>query len=241
MSWQDRRRPRIHYRRPPPPQPPLNDDPRTTTWPRRLLERFWTLWALKAVGTAAFMVLFFQAYFWVLHDPRSTPWVVPLLPPDQWITVQPLALYPYGWLWVYVSLAPALLPDFRSLARYGAWVGLMCVLCLLVFWFWPTQTPAFDVDWSAHPQLAFLKGVDASANALPSLHVATALHAACWLDRLLREVRAPDWTRWASALQCIAIVWSTMAIRQHVMLDVIAGAAVGAFFAHLSMRRLAPA
>src|SRR5690606_32652297 len=110
-----------------------------------------------------------------------------------------------------------------------------------IFWAWPTQTPSFGVDWAAYPQLAFLKGIDAASNACPSLHVAAAVHAACWLHRHLREMGAPAWTRWFSALQCAAIVWATMAIRQHVFIDVISGAAVGLLFAWLSMRWERPA
>jgi membrane-associated phospholipid phosphatase len=215
--------------------------PLQPTWTRRLAERFLSLWLLKAVGTSAFMVLFFHAYFWVLSNPSQAPWVVPLLPPDHWVPFEPLALYAYGWLWVYVSLAPGLIGRWLALARYGAWAALMCAVCLLIFWLWPTQTPGFDIDWSVHPQLAFLKGIDAAANACPSLHVAAALHAACWLHRQLGELGAPAWTRWLSGLQCAAIVWSTMAIRQHVFIDVIAGAAVGLLFAWLSMRRERPA
>lgn len=206
-------------------------------WTRRLSQRFVTLWYLKALGTAGFMVLFFQAYFWVLRNPSTTPLTVPLLAPDHWVPLTPEALYAYGWLWVFVSLPPALLGDLRSLLRYGAWVAAMCISCLLIFWWWPTQTPAFDIDWSAHPELAFLKGIDAAGNACPSLHVAAALHAAGWLLRELRLLGAPAWVHGLTGLQAGAIVWSTMAIRQHVAIDVICGAAVGLLFLWLSMPR----
>lgn len=205
-------------------------------WTRALARCFFALWPLKAVGTTAFMVLFFHAYFWVLKNPSGEALELPLLAPDRWVGFEPWAIYAYGWLWVYVSVAPGLLDGWRSLLRYGAWVALMCALCLAIFWLWPTRTPVFDVDWSAYPRLAFLKGIDASSNACPSLHVAAALHAACWLHWRLRGLGAPAWTRWASALQCVAIVWSTMAIRQHVFIDVLAGAGVGLLFAWLSIR-----
>lgn len=215
--------------------------PPAPAWTRALARCFIALWPLKAVGTTAFMVLFFNAYFWVLKNPSGEPLELPLLAPDRWVAFEPLAIYAYGWLWVYVSVAPGLLDHWRSLVRYGAWVAAMCALCLAIFWLWPTRTPVFDIDWSAYPQLAFLKGIDASSNACPSLHVAAALHAACWLHWRLRALGAPAWTRWASALQCLAIVWSTMAIRQHVFIDVAAGAAVGLLFAWLSIRSQAAA
>jgi membrane-associated phospholipid phosphatase len=207
------------------------------TWPRQLLARFVTLWYLKAFGTMAFMVLFFQGYFWVLHNPIAEPFMVPTLAVDDWVPFTPGAFAAYVSLWVYVSLAPALMPNLRELLRYGLWIAALCAFCLALFWVAPTQTPVTDIDWSQHPQLAFLKGLDASGNACPSLHVGSAVFSAFWFQRIFRQTGAPALLRWLSVLHCVVIVWSTMAIRQHVFLDVLAGALVGWAFAHLSLRQ----
>jgi membrane-associated phospholipid phosphatase len=210
-------------------------------WARQLLSRFVTLWYLKALGTMAFMVLFFQGYFWVLQHPLGTPFMMPALAVDDWVPFMPGAFYAYISLWVYVSLPPALMPDLRELIRYGLWVGALCVFCLVLFWVAPTQTPMTDIDWSQHPQLAFLKGLDASGNACPSLHVGSAVFSALWLQRVFVRTGAPRVLRGLSVLHCVVIVWSTMAIRQHVFLDVLAGALVGWAFAHLALRQGAAA
>ena len=81
-----------------------------------------------------------------------------------------------------------------------------------------------------------LQGVDAAGNACPSLHVATALFTALWLQRLLLALAVPRWLRVANALWLLLIVYSTLAIKQHVVLDALAGAALGALFAWASMR-----
>ncbi len=211
--------------------------PSERAWPRQLLARFVTLWYLKAAGTTAFMVLFFMSYFWVLRNPSREPWTVPTLAIDTWVPFTPGAFAAYVSLWVYVSLPSALMPNFRELLRYGLWTGALCGSCLLVFWFLPTQAPMPDIDWSLHPQLAFMKGLDASGNACPSLHVGSAVYTAFWLRRIFSEVQAPPVLNLLSVLQCAVIVWSTMAIRQHVFLDVVAGALVGWVFAWLSLRR----
>lgn len=215
--------------------------PSDRAWPGQLLARFVTLWYLKAVGTTVFMVLFFQGYFWVLHHPTRAPWPVPTLAIDDWVPFTPAGFAAYVSLWVYVSLPSALLPNFRELLRYGLWTAALCASCLLVFWLLPTQAPVPDIDWSLHPQLAFMKGLDASGNACPSLHVASAVYTAFWLRRIFSEVGAPATLHVLSVLQCVVIVWSTMAIRQHVFLDVLAGALVGGLFAWLSLRRPAAA
>ncbi|MDP3251228.1 MAG: phosphatase PAP2 family protein [Hydrogenophaga sp.] len=215
--------------------------PSDRAWPRQLLARFVTLWYLKAVGTTVFMVLFFQGYFWVLHHPAREPWPVPTLPIDDWVPFTPAGFAAYVSLWVYVSLPSALQPNFRELLRYGLWTAALCSSCLLVFWQLPTLAPVPDIDWSLYPQLAFMKGLDASGNALPSLHVGSAVYTAFWLRRIFSQVGAPSALHVLSVLQCVVIVWSTMAIRQHVFLDVLAGALVGWLFAWLSLRRPAPA
>ena len=81
-----------------------------------------------------------------------------------------------------------------------------------------------------------IKDIDFSGNACPSLHVASAVFSALWLDRVFRMVTAPLLLRVVSALHCLAILWSTVATRQHVVLDVLAGAVVGIIFALLSLR-----
>ena len=133
-------------------------------------------------------------------------------------------------------MPPALLGNLRALLHYSLWVAAMCTSCLLFFWFLPTQTPAFDIDWSLYPSMSTIKSMDAAGNAFPSLHVASAVFSALWLDRLFAHIRSPPILRWISLALCIAIAWSTIASRQHVTLDVLAGAAVGLAFALGSLR-----
>jgi membrane-associated phospholipid phosphatase len=94
----------------------------------------------------------------------------------------------------------------------------------------------FTVDLKQHPAFAVLQGVDGPGNACPSLHVATAAFTAVWIDHLLRHIGAPAALRWISLGWFVAIAYSTLAVKQHVLLDVIAGLALGLLFAVLSLR-----
>ena len=209
-------------------------------WARRL-GRLWRHHpVLKTLGVCAFTALFFQGYFYLLSHPRQPPALMPLTAPDRWIAPQPLALWPYLSLWIYVGIAPALMPSLRALLAYGAWAAALCAAGLACFWAWPTAVP-----WSAqqlapaldgHAGFALLRGVDAAGNACPSLHVGTAVFSAVWLDRVLQAVGAPLRLRLVNAGWVALIAWSTVATRQHVALDVAAGAALGAAFAALSLR-----
>lgn len=207
-------------------------------WFRLIGQRILCLWWLKGSGTMLFMALFFWGYFAVLRYPLSTPTVMPQIWLDQAISFTPAAYPAYVWLWVYASLPPAFLKEFRFLWRYGVWIAALCLICLGIFWALPTAVPPSGIDWSIYPQMALIKSVDASGNACPSLHVAAAVFSALWMDRVFRNVRAPAWMLMFNAAQCAAILWSTVAIRQHVVLDVLAGIAIGAAFGVLSLRQV---
>lgn len=184
------------------------------------------------------MALFFWCYFWILEHPINTAVVMPEIWLDHWIPFTPSAYPVYLSLWGYVFLAPALLGNLRALVGFGVWVGAMCFLCLGIFWWLPTQTPTFPIDWSQYPGLALIKGVDGAGNACPSLHVASAVFSACWLHRILAQLRSPVVLRWVSVVHCMAIIWSTMATLQHVALDVFAGLFVGLVFATASLAQI---
>jgi membrane-associated phospholipid phosphatase len=91
--------------------------------------------------------------------------------------------------------------------------------------------PDADVDWSRHPSVAFLKSVDAAGNACPSMHVAFAVLSALWMQRLLSRMGAPRALQAVNGLWCLTILYSTLAIKQHVALDLYAGALLGAAIA----------
>lgn len=208
------------------------------SWWLRVWQRVCYLTWIKAVGTCAFMVVFFWAYFALLEHPRHPPFVMPEIALDRWVAFTPGAFPVYLSLWVYVSLPSAFIGNPRALAGFGIGMTGLCLLCLALFWAWPTQTPPFAIDWGRYPGLDLLKGVDASGNACPSLHVASAVFAACWMHRLLRQLGSPGWALALNWAQALAIGWSTLATRQHVALDALAGAALGFAFAALSLARV---
>jgi membrane-associated phospholipid phosphatase len=192
---------------------------------------------LKSIGTMLFISLFFGAYFYLLKAPPYPATVMPITLLDHLIGFQPLALPLYISLWVYVSLPPALLATRRELYGYAMAMAGTCLAGLIVFYFWPTAVPAADIDWAQYPDVAFLKSLDASGNACPSLHVATAVFSGVWLHHLLRRFGAPLWIVIFNWVWCIGIVYSALATRQHVAVDVLAGLVLGALAATLSLRQ----
>jgi len=205
--------------------------PPEVDWIREAVARMRAWWWAKMFGTALGMAGFFLAYFWLLRHPQYPVTVMPLVPGDRLIGFQPALLPVYLSLWLYVSLAPALLRDGRELASYAMAAVALGAIGLGIFFFWPTAVPVADVEWSRHPGFAFLKAADAAGNACPSLHVAFAVFSACWIGRALGEVGAGRVPRALNWLWCAGILYSTVAVRQHVVLDVLAGAGLGAIIA----------
>ena len=192
---------------------------------------------LKSIGTTVFISVFFFAYFHVLRHPAYPTTVMPVIWLDRLISFEPLALPAYLSLWLYVSLLPAFFATRPELYRYGLAMTLMCVFGLSIFYFWPTAAPAPDIDWTQYPEMDFLKNIDASGNALPSLHVATAVFSGIWFHHLLRRFGGPLWILMLNWTWCIAIIYSTLAVRQHVTVDVAAGLVLGGVAAWLSLHR----
>jgi membrane-associated phospholipid phosphatase len=191
---------------------------------------------LKLVGVTAFTWLFFIGYFHLLQHPMQPVMVMPLTALDHLIPFQPQALFAYLSLWVYVGTAPGMQLRFTELLVYGLWVGALCLTGLACFYFWPTQVPPLAIDVSGFPGFATLQGVDAAGNACPSMHVAVAMFTVIRLEDVLRRAGAPTWLRLVNRAWFIAIVLSTLMIKQHVVLDVLAGALLGVAFALPSLR-----
>ena len=207
-----------------------------TPWYARAMEAFSKHLLLKALGTPFFIAVFFGAYFYLLKHPAYPISIVPTIWLDRVIGFEPRALLLYLSLWVYVSLPPALLATRRELFRYAAWMAATCLIGLLVFYFWPTAVPIPDIDWALYPEVHFLKNIDAAGNAFPSLHVATAVFSGLWLQHLLRRFGGPTWMLVLNALWGTGIIYSTIATRQHVAVDVLAGLVLGGVAAYLSLR-----
>ncbi len=200
---------------------------------RRVLRHFW----FKALGTTAYTWVFFIAYFRLLRHPSGAVTVMPLTPIDRWIAFEPWALPIYLSLWLYVSLPVALMQRRRDIVAFGLRIAVPCLLGLAVFALLPSALPPTHQDWALHPAVAWLKRTDSAGNACPSLHVACAVFAGYWLHRLLGELAAPALLRWLNWLWCAAIVYSTIAVRQHVAVDVAAGALLGGASAWLTRPR----
>jgi membrane-associated phospholipid phosphatase len=208
-------------------------------WARQMAQRLREHLPLKVFATTVAISVFMVIYFILLRHPLFPVTLIPLTFLDRSIGFAPWSLVPYVSLWFYISSVPMLLAARRETLLYLSSVVLLAAVGFGIFLFWPTAVPATDLDWTRYPSVAFLKAVDATGNACPSLHVAYAVLTALWLGRLLQGLGAPRWLHLASWAWCLAIAYSTLATKQHVAIDLMAGTLLGAVLAavHLHFDR----
>lgn len=188
-----------------------------------LLAHCWT----KTFGITGFMLVFFYGYFYLLRHPAFPVHRIPNTWLDDIVSFQPAALPIYLSLWLYVSLPPGLMLTRKDILAYGARIAALCLVGFAVFYFWPNAISSANIDWEKYPSVNFLKGIDTAGNAFPSLHVATAVFSALWLHWRFKRLQLGFSVQCVNAIWCIAIAYSTLAIKQHVALDVLAGATLG--------------
>ncbi len=204
-------------------------------WARELRRRARNNLVVTIVGTTVLTGLFFVGYFYVQNCPLRAATVMPLTRLDRLIPFQPWALLGYISLWVYIGAGPGLQPSRAALARYVLWMCALCLTGLLIFYLWPTRTPALQLATTDFPGIALLHGVDRAGNACPSLHVAAASFTLVRVATVLRSVHTPPWLHGLNIIWFTLIVYATLAIKQHVAWDVVAGMLLGLTFAWLSL------
>jgi membrane-associated phospholipid phosphatase len=196
-------------------------------WLEDVGRRVRSRWLAKSLGTTAAITAFMIAYFILLRHPQFAVTIIPPTALDRWVTFTPWAVVPYASLWLYISLAPALIAE-RETAPYLASAGALAFIGLAVFLFFPTAIIEPGINWARYPSVSFLKSLDAAGNACPSLHVAFSVLTALWLHRILMRINAPALARIGNWSWAALIIWSTLAIKQHLAIDMEAGAALGA-------------
>ncbi|HEY7402690.1 MAG TPA: fatty acid desaturase [Candidatus Angelobacter sp.] len=163
-------------------------------------------------------------YFWLEHHTFFSVHVVQPGAVDRFLPFVPFAVWIYISLYIQLSLPLLLGCDAVRLRRmiFGfAWIS---IVSNLIFLFWPTAIPASSSVASNLP-LRLVQLADTSGNALPSLHASLAIYCALCSAALLKSKRL----RVSLWIWTILILASTLLIKRHQLVDIIAGSSMGAF------------
>ena len=153
-------------------------------------------------------------------------------PLDDLIPFNELFLIPYlGWfvlyLWIHVYL---LLKDIPAFRRFMYFLYLTYIPTLIFYAVYPTCQNLRPESFARENILTWIMGLfyqmDTSTNVCPSLHVvgSMAIAFAVWDTPGLKK----PLIRWGVTALCVLISISTVFVKQHSVVDVIAGAALSA-------------
>ena len=201
-----------------------------SSWKTALAVRARHLFWLKTAGVTAVTFAFLAGYFYLLQYPISTPTMMPLTVIDAAIPLQPPMMLAYLSLWLYVGVGPGLELRLRDLLAYAAWMSAMCASALLIFLLYPTQVPVAAPASMDFFGFELIRGIDTAANAFPSMHVAAAVFTVVRIDETLQRIVAPAGLRVVNALWCACILYSTLAVKQHVVVDILGGILLALIF-----------
>ena len=135
-------------------------------------------------------------------------------------------------VWIYCSifllmpLAPLLMRRRRQLLCYAIGILLIEFTAFVIFFFRPTYCPRPDASRTI-AAYRLLISVDAPLNAFPSLHAAFAVFSGFCVVQVFSELQFHRLWRAAAVLWTALILLGTLLTKQHTLLDIVAGAALG--------------
>ncbi|MGH8529061.1 MAG: phosphatase PAP2 family protein [Nevskiales bacterium] len=180
------------------------------------------LW--KRLLTAVLVFVYFElGYTWAAKGHFAEELFFAHTPVDDWIPLIPvfIVFYMLGYLFVF---APVVMFEQTKDYYWGVCLSIVILsTAFLIFKNFPVYMhKPYATGTDAFSRLTYLtQAGDFQVNNFPSLHVA--LNVYCWLLLFLRYGRRMLWLIWAPIL----IVASTVLVKQHLVLDVIGGLALG--------------
>jgi hypothetical protein len=179
-------------------------------------------WRLKLLLFIAINAVFWTGYQWLSRHALFPLRTVPITWLDRAVPFQPAL-----WSWVYLSqflftgTLPLLLVTRADIRRYVISIAVMSITSFAVFLFFPTEGPRSSAI-SDHAAMQWITRADGPLNALPSLHAAfiVCMGLLAWRMFGLRVVTVV--VIWGGA-----VFYSTLATKQHYVLDLLAGGTLG--------------
>ncbi|EDY20940.1 phosphoesterase PA-phosphatase related [Chthoniobacter flavus Ellin428] len=188
---------------------------------RLRIEWRWKLWLTVALNLV----------FWGGYELFGRHAFFPLRPvPMTWLD-RHIPFQPSPWGWIYLSqfsftaVVPWLLTTRDGIRRYVAGFVIMMVVSFLIYLFLPTIAPWPADGGSTVPMYIILHG-SGPMNAIPSLHAAFLIYMGALAWRMFGRV-TPFWVILVAIVWGGAILYSTIATRQHYALDLAAGMVLG--------------
>ena len=191
-----------------------------------MIARLKAEWRLKLVLLVVFNSVFWSGYQVLSRHAFFPMRAVPLTLLDHTVPFQP-----EPWAWVYLSqfvftgALPLLLTTREAIRRYSVSLVVMSAVGFAVFFFFPTPGPR-PMEVGGNLAMKWIAAGDGTMNAFPSLHAAFIICMSVLAWRMFGRAH-PLRVVVVAAFLGGAILFSTLATKQHYVLDLLAGAALG--------------
>jgi membrane-associated phospholipid phosphatase len=184
-------------------------------------------WPLKLLLLVSLNAFVSGLYFYNQHHVARPVHEMGLTFLDRAVPFRSCFVLLYESLYVMMPIAPFLMARKRPLLKYGAGIALLGTVANCFFHFLPTACPRPSSEGTCAPY-KMLVSVERPLNACPSLHAAMAVYTALGFEIVFRELGLSRWWRLPVWAWSAAILYATMATKQHVVWDLAAGSALGA-------------
>lgn len=175
----------------------------------------------------------YQLYFWTQRNNLQRRAMCLKTSLDDWIPFWPRWVWAYSFLY-YVMIGLTVI-SIRDLAHgvHLIFGGLILLSSgALIFYLYPTNVPEsyrhFQIDNLSTRYLAFIQSMDNNRNAFPSMHCAIATYIG------LAIVSLPTIGPWLGYGYIAIIALSCVVVKQHVIIDTLAGIGLGAVVFYLN-------
>ena len=175
----------------------------------------------------------YQLYFWAQRNYLQRHAKCMKIPLDDRIPFWPRWVWAYSFLY-YVMIGLTVI-SIRDLADgvHLIFGGLILLSSgALIFYLYPTNVPEsyrhFEIDSLSTRYLAFIQSMDNNRNAFPSMHCAIATYIG------LAIVSLPTIGPWLGYGYIAIIALSCVVVKQHVIIDTLAGIGLGAVVFYLN-------
>jgi hypothetical protein len=202
--------------------------PRAESAPLTVRAHLTCEWQIKLGLGALLTAAFWVAYLWLERSPLFPVARVAPSGLDALVPFMPRLSYVYASLTLFIPVAPWLMISRPDLLRYSAAVTAIMLIGFAAFFFWPTACARPAVEPGLDPLYLWIRRIDRDLNALPSLHGAYAVFSALCCHRVLRSIGDRGGARLFTWAWALAILFATLATKQHVALDLLAGGVLGA-------------
>lgn len=176
------------------------------------------------VYSGILVIIWIIAPYSILQHVEIFPvlWVPPL-GVDQMIPVCFQSIWFYFSFCLLLGLV-GLLVEKKLFIQYLYTIGWVTAVSHACFLFLPNGVSRAEIDTETAPLMyQMLASIDKPRNALPSMHASLSVVAAIAAQF---SVNFPKWSKSLIWLWVLAIFWSTIALRQHVSLDLISGSII---------------